>query len=248
MAELNRYPRPNVAVDLALMTVLPAEGRTAVGRLGILLQPVDDAWALPGRFLRPQQTMEDAVADVLGIKVGLRITPSRLTLLGVFDDPARDPRAWTMSLAHALALPADELESAQGELVGVDLQGRPRPKRPLLYDHADIVSAAVAAIRARYERRPDPDGLLAGPFTLAELRAVHEAVLGEPLLRDTFNRRMTPHLSPVLERDGSPAVRSSGGRPAQLYLTRQQRQLSDDERRRLLLPRDQRPRGRTRGN
>ena len=248
MTELDRYPRPNVAVDLALMTVLPADAKNTTGRLGILLQPVDGAWALPGRFLRPQQTVEEAVEDVLRLKVGLELVPSRLTLLGVFDDPARDPRAWTMSLAHAVALPSDELAAANGEVVGVDLLGRPRPKRTLLYDHAEIVSAAVEAIRGRYERRPDPDGLLTGPFTLAELRGVHEAVLGEPLLRDTFNRRMTPHLSPVLERDGSSAVRSSGGRPAQLYLTRRQQQLSEDERRRLLLPRDQRPRGRKRGN
>ena len=232
---LTRYPRPNVAVDLALLTVLPEDDREPA-RLAVLMQhpPTDTtALALPGRFLRDRQRAVAGMADVLKEKVGIDVVPTRPLLLGVFDAPDRDPRAWTISLAHALALPYEELAAAHGELIPVDLQGRIRTRRKLLFDHAEMVSQAASAIRDRYERRPDPDGLLTGPFTLTELRRVHEGVLGEPLLRDTFNRRMTDHLEKLTGEQ-----RSDGGRPAQLFRspTAASRMTASD-RRRLTLPR-----------
>lgn len=232
--DLTRYPRPSVAVDLALLTVLPAGAGEPAGLAVLMQHPSSDstAVALPGRFLRERQTAVDGMRDVLAEKVGLDLVPTRPLLLGVFDDPDRDPRGWTISLAHALALPLDELSRAHGELVPIDLDGRLRIKETVLFDHAEMVARAAGAIRERYERRPDPDGLLTGPFTLTELRRVHEGVLGDPLRRDTFNRRMTPHLEEL-----SGELRSDGGRPAQVYRRRIDSQLSDSEQRRLLLPR-----------
>ena len=69
-------------------------------------------------------------------------------------------------------------------------------------------------LRDRYETEPDPDRLLRGPFTLLELRRLHEAVLGEPLRKDTFNRRMRDRLRTS---DFEPEDRPVG-KPAQYYV------------------------------
>jgi hypothetical protein len=82
----------------------------------------------------------------------------------------------------------------------------------LPYDHDQIVALAVATLRARYRDQPDPDRLLAGPFTLLELRHVHQAVLGAPLPKDTFRRQMAPHLI-VTDETREGVV----GKPAALY-------------------------------
>jgi ADP-ribose pyrophosphatase YjhB (NUDIX family) len=238
-ADLTSYPRPNVAVDLALLTAVPADDRRP-GHLAVLMQQqaIDTAaLALPGRFVREGERVVDTIGEVLRTKVGLDVVPTRPLLLGVFDDPARDPRAWTMSLAHALALPHEELSEAEGQLVAVDARGRPRTRRTILYDHEEMVRQAASALRERYERRPDPDGLLTSPFTLSELRRVHEAVIGEQLRRDTFNRRMAPHLDAL-----AGIQRTDGGRPAQVYETRARQVLTASDRRRLLLPRVGHPR------
>ena len=108
---------------------------------------------------------------------------------------------------------------------------------PLLFDHNAIVSEAAAAIRERYEQLPDPDGLLEGPFTMAELKSVHEAVIGERLLKDTFRRRMEPSLQPLTEADGARLLRSDGGRPAQVFTRPTDREPSGEIQRRVLLPR-----------
>ena len=47
---------------------------------------------------------------------------------------------------------------------------------------------------------PDPDVLLGAPFTLHQLRRVHEAVVGEDMHKDNFNRRMKDALRPVTQR------------------------------------------------
>jgi 8-oxo-dGTP diphosphatase len=120
--------------------------------------------------------------------------------------------------------------------VAVDGDGHLSSGERLLFDHEQVLADAVNHLRERYERRPDPDHLLGERFTLNELRRVHEAVLGEPLLRDTFNRRMLDHLQEV-SRGGESLTRSSGGRPARIYRRRVRRDLSPSEVRRTRLPR-----------
>lgn len=237
MEKLSTYPRPNVAVDVAVLSVSPStDPKRTPGQLVVLVERRADpprGTALPGRFLREGETVADCARIALREKAGIDIGAAP-RLLRVFDAPGRDPRAWTISLAHSLVLPPAYVEHAVGELVPVDLDGR-LARRRLLFDHAEIVREAAAAIRERYELTPDPDGLLDGPFTLADLRNVHDAVLGARVRRDTFRRRMEPALVPHLERDGRPATRVDGGRPARLWTVDRQR-LETPER--LRLPRD----------
>lgn len=240
-ADLTAYPRPNVAVDVAVLTALPRRtSGESPGSLAVLVEDRGTAphgRALPGRFLRERQTLTECVADVLRIKAGLEDVRAAPRLVRVFDDPDRDPRAWSLSLAHALVLPYERLNGAAGRLLGIAPDGALQSGDSLLFGHDTIVREAAATIRERYERLPDPDGLLDYPFTMAELRSVHEAVLGEHLLKDTFRRRMEPNLEPLIETNSVPVLRSDGGRPAQVYVRNQDRELSLASQRRLLLPR-----------
>lgn len=241
--DLLRYPRPSVAVDLAVLTVVLGPRLGEPGSIAVLLIETgagSTGRALPGRFLREGQTVALAVADVLRLKVGLTDVRARPRLLRVFDEPDRDPRGWTISLAHSLTLNRRPLEHARGELVEVTAAGRLRTGEALLFDHDVIVMEAAAAMRGRYEQQPDPDDLLEDSFTMAQLRRVHEAVLGEPLLKDTFRRRMEPHLRVQTEADGTPVLKSNGGRPAQVYVRRGDPESLSGARPRPLLPRSPR--------
>lgn len=229
--DLDKYPRPGVTVDLAILTVTGAtdSGPDRAPELRMLIQDRTDpaGRGLPGGFIRERWTIAQTTADVLGRKVNIAPDDARTPrLLRVFDDPDRDDRTWAISIAHSLALRETDLTDAIGDLVLVTPDGQLRREGPLLFDHDRIVTTAIAALRARYEFRyrrddhgPDPDGFLPEPFTLHHLRKVHEAVLGEEVHKDNFNRRMKPHLEP-LTRDGKPVL-SDGlrGRPATLYRT-----------------------------
>lgn len=193
---LDSFPRPSVAVDTAVLTVSDA------GELCVLLLP-GSPMRLPGTFLHEGETLSDAVLRSLREKAGVRgLAPRQLH---VFDALDRDDRGRVLSVAFVDVVRASSLPA---EALTVPVRSLP----PLAFDHDQIVAYAADAVRASYRERPDPSGLLDGPFTLRRLRDVHEAVLGVELLPDTFRRTMLPGL--VATGEYSSAGR---GRPAELY-------------------------------
>ena len=117
MATLNDFPRPSVAVDVAVCTVVD-------GRLCMILwrrtgRTAGHKWALPGSFVREREQLADAVARTLGDKCGIvGLAP---TQLAVMDDPNRDNRGWVLSVAHLDVVDAAALGGLGGqalELVG----------------------------------------------------------------------------------------------------------------------------------
>jgi 8-oxo-dGTP diphosphatase len=203
------YPRPSVAVDTAVLTV--ADGSVCV----LLVRRAEDhqhgRWALPGTFLRERETLADAVLRSLREKAGISGRVPRQ--LQVFDDPARDDRGWVLSVAHVDVVPLAALEEALASCVRLaSVTGEPELIAGLPYGHADIVAKAVEWLRAAYAEAPDPGKLLGEPFTLKELRELHEAVAGSTLMRDTFRRFMEPKL-----RGTGQMSDGTRGRPSRLW-------------------------------
>jgi len=217
---ISDYPAPHVAVDVAVLTVLPS------GELAVLLHrrtgDRSGQWALPGRFVRPRERLADAVSIALQDKCGLHTRDLRGRVphqLHLFDDPDRDDRGWVMSAAHLLGLPCcllEEMVRSRDDLQLAPIaDGRARVtgQRRLPYGQDEIVRYAVEDIRERYRAEPDPEGLLEDPeFTLAELLAMHVAVLDEDWQVDTFRRHMLPMLV-----DTGEVSTGRPGRPATIY-------------------------------
>lgn len=200
------YPRPSVAVDTALLTLLPGRGGPALAVLEVRRQS-GRGWGLPGTFLHEGERLIDSVKRALRDKAGVAGLQPRQ--LHVFDDPLRDDRGWVLSVAHLDVVPLDRLDgrtAGETRVVPVDRPGR------LPYGHHHIIELAVDQLRRRYRDAPDPDGLLPDEFTLRELRLVHEAVAGEPRQRDNFRRHVERRLT------GTGVLVSRGpGRPAELF-------------------------------
>lgn len=222
---LASHARPHLAVDLVILTLGSRPASLERPTLGVVvLRRADHTAVLPGRFVRERHTVDQTVLELLRKKVGYDPgRPIYLEMLGVYDAPQRDERGWVVSVSHLTALLADEADRLPPETVeilpvhGDASRGRRVTRESLAYDHDQMVTTAVRRARRRYERSPDPLRLVRPPYTLSELRHVHEAVLGQPLKRDTFNRRMQPNLETVRDSDGDFAVSDTGGRPAQLF-------------------------------
>ena len=90
------FPHPYVTVDVALITV-------ADGRLRVLLHrrpepPAQGRWALPGGFVRVDESLDAAAARVLEQKAGL--SGVFLEQLYTFGSPDRDPRTRVITVAY----------------------------------------------------------------------------------------------------------------------------------------------------
>jgi 8-oxo-dGTP diphosphatase len=208
------YPRPSVAVDAALLTVVPGQECLSVLQVQRAEGPDGNppaGWGLPGTFLHEDELLLDAVQRCLREKAGVDGTRPRQ--LHVFDKPDRDDRGWVLSVAH--------MDVVRPEL----LSGRIKEKTRIVpaddlgilpYDHTEIIRQAVQTVRVSYQLAPDPERLLAEPFTILQLRLMHEAVVGRPFQRDTFRRLMEPQLVGT-----GRTTAGARGRPAELFRLKQ---------------------------
>lgn len=225
--DANAFPRPSVAVDVVVLAVLDR-------RLSALLvrrreHPFLGEHALPGGFVRMDESLDDAARRVLQQKAGVgQVYLEQLQTFGAVD---RDPRGRVISVAYTALVGPDlpaGADSAWGalEVPWADDLGGPvtaRDRRggalPLAFDHAQILGEAVRRLRRRIDHDPIDQALLPPQFTLRQLQDVHEAVLGRALNKDSFRRRMLSR--DALEETGD-RQEEVEHRPAALYRFRAQ--------------------------
>lgn len=201
-------------VDVVLLTLRQ-------GALHVLLvrrerAPFAGAWALPGGYIHAQEDADAhaSAARVLRDKAGLEAP--YLEQLATFSGLARDPRGWSLAVAYCALVPVEALvpEAFAPGVRLLPVQGLPA----LPFDHGAIVEAALARVRGKSQYSSLPVYLCGERFTLPQLQAAYESVLGEPLNKVSFRRKMDElgMLEPV------PGALQGGGahRPAQLYRLR----------------------------
>jgi 8-oxo-dGTP diphosphatase len=213
----DEYERLSVAVDVVVLTA-------ADGALRVLLVQRDEhphrgRWALPGGFVRPDQSLDDAASEVLDRKAALRGV--FLEQLYTFGAPDRDPRTRVISVAYYALVDAARLSAtAEVRVSWTGEAGGPAEvlvgdePAPLAFDHADVLGLAVKRLRGKLDYSPVGFQLLGERFTLRDLQQVHETVLGRRLNKDSFRRRMlaSGQLQPTGDRESDVAYR-----PAELY-------------------------------
>lgn len=228
----NWPPEPlHVAVDVVAIALV-TDG------LQVLLvkrpyPPFDGAWALPGTFSRPDETLEDSPSRALLDKTGVRDV--HLEQLATYDQPGRpgvpgrDPRGRVVSVAFLALLGPGAVRTvvADPAVAFFPVTGTPAP---LAFDHDRMLRDALERLRAKTRYAPMAFALLPDEFTIPELQAAYEALLGEDLDERNFRRDL--HNAGVIEPTGG--TRSDGpGRPATLYRHRAGSFAVDAEERRL---------------
>ena len=201
-------------VDVVLLTLHAGELHAVLLRRE--REPFKHAWALPGGYIDPEadQSAWDAAARMLERKTG--IASPYLEQLATFSGPARDPRGWSVSIAYYALVPADILP-ADGDTV----RRVPVARLPTLpFDHGSILQTAVSRVRSKSQYSSLPVYLCGERFTLPQLQAVYEAVLGEPVNKVSF-RRKVDELG-MLEPIEGELEAGKAHRPAQLYRLRKE--------------------------
>ncbi|MGY5634183.1 NUDIX domain-containing protein [Streptomyces sp. UC1A3] len=103
--------------------------------------PFEGRFALPGGHVDPGETPRDAAVRELLEETGVQVHADDLTLVGVYDDPGRDPRGRYVTVAYAVAVPAgtDAVAGTDAAAVRWLPAGAPGD---LAFDHARILSDA----------------------------------------------------------------------------------------------------------
>lgn len=205
---LNRKT-PLLMVDVVLLTLVDGALHVGLAKRQNPDEPYFEAWTLPGGMVRPEedQDAEDTARRVLRTKAGL-VSPY-LEQLYTFTGAARDARGWSASIAYYALVPhhvapasTDSFRWAAVELL-----------RDLPFDHRRILETALDRVRSKTSYSALPLHLAPATFTMSELRAIYEQVLGGSLPHRTFERRVEE--LDILEATGE--LKSAGGKPGKVY-------------------------------
>jgi 8-oxo-dGTP diphosphatase len=180
------YPRAALAVDCVVFGLDETDLKVLL--IQRKLQPFQHTWALPGGFVRIDETIDEAARRELEEEAGVTdVYLEQLYTFGVLD---RDPRERVVAVAYyALAKLSDHRIRAATDAMGVGWFGLDDlPK--LAFDHTEIVSRAHERLRGKVRYAPVGFELLPPRFSLTQLQRMYEIILGKELDKRNFRKKI----------------------------------------------------------
>ncbi len=184
-----RYDHPHPAITTDAV-VFGFDGKT----LHILLvergvEPYKGCWALPGGFMKIDETAEECVRREL--REETNIADVYLEQFHVFSKVGRDPRERVVTIAFfALVRKSDCRPAASDDAARAawfPLDTLP----PLAFDHEDIIKLGRKRLQDVMRLRPIAFKLLDEKFSMGELQRLCEIITGTTYDRRNFARKLT---------------------------------------------------------
>lgn len=201
-----------VSVDVLVVRFAPGTRTVLLGIAPRAAEPFEGDLALPGVLLGRGERLREAAGRAAVTKLGL--PPDALSATGqltTFDEPNRDPRGPTLSIA--LWATTDPALDDPGNVLWTPLDAVP----PLAFDHDRIVADCRPLLAERLWRDVAfTAGLLGPTFTTAQALDATEALTGDRPYPANLGRIMerVPGLRRTTEHA---AALPKGGRPPSLW-------------------------------
>ena len=186
MSYTYEYPRAALTVDCVVFGLDEQELKVMLIQRG--LPPFEGKWALPGGFVRLDETLDEAARRELQEETGL--SKIFLEQLYTFSEVDRDPRERVVSVAYyALVNLRDHQVHAATDARDAAWFGV-HDVPSLAFDHAGILRLALERLRGKLRYQPVGFELLPKKFTLSELQHLYELVLERTLDKRNFRKRV----------------------------------------------------------
>lgn len=178
----------------------------------LLIEQGDGHWRLPGGAVGAAEDLDGAARRHLREQTA--VADVYLEQLYTFGDPGRVACQRVVSVAYYALVPAERPPlQAPGGNPPVDW----RPVNalpPLILDHACIVALAHQRLASKLAYSTIALQFMPTSFTLSALQTVYETILGEPLDKRNFRKRILA--MSCIEATGA-MTREGNHRPARLY-------------------------------
>jgi len=186
MAFTYEYARPALTVDAAVFGLDDEDLKVLLVRRD--LEPFKGKWALPGGFVRVGETLEEAVRRELREETG--VAEVFLEQLYTFGATDRDPRERVVTVAYyALVKLSDHRIHAATDACDAAWFAVSEAQS-LAFDHERILAAALERLKNKVRYQPIGYELLPPQFTLSQLQRLYETILGTPLDKRNFRKKI----------------------------------------------------------
>ena len=196
-----------IAVDAVVFRFHQGKLETLVGE--VFAPEFSGKEGIVGGLIAPSETAEEALTRHLRDKAG--INKLHAEQLYTFSAVDRDPRGRVVSVAYLCLASGEPREGGGDRETNFIPVGK---AKGLAYDHDEVIKVALERLRAKLAYTNLAQHLLPSTFTLSELQALYETVLGHELDKRNFRKKVIKVglVEPTGEKQGGVA-----NRPAELY-------------------------------
>ena len=180
-----KYPHPSVMTDCVIFGFDGKDLNILLVERG--LEPFKGSWALPGGFLKMDETVEECAKRELMEETN--VSNVFLEQFHTFSAVDRDPRERVITVAfYALVKPSDY------EVIGGDDAAQAEwfnqnELPPLAFDHEDVINMAKDCLKEKLRTKPIAFKLLNDKFSMTELQTLYEVILDTKYDRRNFYRK-----------------------------------------------------------
>lgn len=184
MSYTYEYPHPAVATDCAVFGFDGHNIKILLIKRGI--EPFMDCWALPGGFLRMDETADECIRREL--KEETSLSPEVIDQFGVFTEVNRDPRERVLSIAYYSLVKKSDVKGGDD---ASDAQWFDLKQLPVLaFDHKHILEHALQTLKEKIHFEPIGFNLMDNEFTIPDLQRLYEAILDTTFDRRNFMKKI----------------------------------------------------------
>lgn len=205
----NKYEKLSVTVDILIFTI--SDNKLKVRLVKRDKPPFDKMLSIPGTFVKPDESLDEAVKRVLKDKAGFEnIYFEQLYSFGEVD---RDPRMRIISISYISILSEKKLlevmdkDTIDKEFYSVDEMLE--EKMELAFDHKKIIEYAKKRLADDVEKTDIAFEFVPEKFTLPFLQKVHEILLGHSIYKANFRKKVSVKVEETEEYTSGDAFRPS---------------------------------------
>lgn len=208
----SKFQEPAITVDIIIFTI--KEGSPCVLLVKRGVEPFKNMWAIPGGFVRLNESLEEAAKRELEEETGVKEV--YLEQLYTFGDVNRDPRGRTITVAYFALIDSEKAKQKlkattdASEAKWFSTSSLPE----LAFDHAKILKYALKRLRWKFEYTTIAFSLLPKKFTLTQLQKLYEIVFDKKFDKRNFRKKI---LSLNLAEPTKEMKRGVSHRPPLLY-------------------------------
>lgn len=181
-----KYPHPAVTTDCVIFGFDGIELNVLLIERGI--EPYKGCWALPGGFVRMDESADEGALRELREETGLGLKDAYVKQFRTFSEPNRDPRERVITIAYYALVKTQEVKGGDDAANAKWFNVNELPS--LAFDHRDILDEALEELREQIHFKPIGFKLLPKKFTLKELQLLYEAILDAKFDRRNFYKKM----------------------------------------------------------